>query len=92
MERSLACCAHVLCPCPGDALCPRHQSAVECVTFDQAEEVVVAGAAGGTLKLWDLEEAKVVRTLMVRRCKIGPSLIATCFQPLNLRVHAVLST
>jgi katanin p80 WD40 repeat-containing subunit B1 len=40
---------------------------VECVTFDQAEEVVVAGAAGGTLKLWDLEEAKVVRTLMGHR-------------------------
>ena len=44
-----------------------HQSAVECVTFDQAEEVVVAGAAGGTLKLWDLEEAKVVRTLTGHR-------------------------
>ena len=44
-----------------------HQSAVECVTFDNAEEVVVAGAAGGTLKLWDLEEAKVVRTLTGHR-------------------------
>jgi katanin p80 WD40 repeat-containing subunit B1 len=44
-----------------------HQSAVECVTFDHAEEVVVAGAAGGTLKLWDLEEAKVVRTLTGHR-------------------------
>ena len=40
---------------------------MECVTFDQAEEVVVAGAAGGTLKLWDLEEAKVVRTLTGHR-------------------------
>ena len=39
-----------------------HQSAVECVTFDANEEVVVAGAAGGTLKLWDLEQAKAVRT------------------------------
>jgi katanin p80 WD40 repeat-containing subunit B1 len=35
-----------------------HQSAVECVTFDAAEEVVVAGAAGGTLKMWDLAAAK----------------------------------
>ena len=43
-----------------------HQSAVECVTFDANEEVVVAGAAGGTLKLWDLEQAKAVRTLSVR--------------------------
>lgn len=35
-----------------------HQSAVECVSFDSAEEVVVAGATGGTVKLWDLEQAK----------------------------------
>ena len=35
-----------------------HQSAVECVSFDSAEEVVVAGASGGTVKLWDLEQAK----------------------------------
>ena len=44
-----------------------HQSAVECVTFDSNEEVVVAGAAGGTLKLWDLEQAKAVRTLVGHR-------------------------
>ena len=44
-----------------------HQSPVECVTFDRDEEVVVAGAAGGTLKLWDLESAKVVRTLVGHR-------------------------
>jgi WD40 repeat protein len=31
---------------------------VESVTFDSAEVVVVAGAASGTIKLWDLEEAK----------------------------------
>jgi len=31
---------------------------VECVSFDNAEEVVVAGAQGGTVKLWDLEQAK----------------------------------
>jgi len=35
-----------------------HQSPVECVSFDNAEEVVVAGAQGGTVKLWDLEQAK----------------------------------
>ena len=29
---------------------------------------------------------------VVRRCKLDPSLKATCFQPLNLRVHTVLST
>lgn len=31
---------------------------MESVTFDSAEVVVVAGAASGTIKLWDLEEAK----------------------------------
>ena len=30
--------------------------------------------------------------LEVRRCKLDPSLKVTCFQPLNLRVHTVLST
>ena len=29
---------------------------------------------------------------MVGRCKLDPSLKVTCFQPLNLRVHTVLST
>ena len=28
----------------------------------------------------------------VGRCKLDPGLKATCFQPLNLRVHTVLST
>ena len=35
-----------------------HQSGVECVAFDAAEEAVVAGAAGGTLKIWDIAAAK----------------------------------
>ena len=62
-----------------------HQSAVECVTFDQAEEVVVAGAAGGTLKLWDLEEAKVVRTLTGHRsnCSSVDSIPLASFSPVG---------
>ncbi|DBA81283.1 TPA: hypothetical protein ACH3X2_006901 [Trebouxia sp. C0005] len=44
-----------------------HQSPVECVSFDNAEEAVVAGAQGGTIKLWDLEQAKVIRTLTGHR-------------------------
>uniref|UniRef100_A0A061R040 Katanin p80 wd40 repeat-containing subunit b1 protein n=1 Tax=Tetraselmis sp. GSL018 TaxID=582737 RepID=A0A061R040_9CHLO len=35
-----------------------HQSPVDCVAFDNSEEVVAAGATSGTVKLWDLEEAK----------------------------------
>jgi katanin p80 WD40 repeat-containing subunit B1 len=45
-----------------------HTSAVESVTFDSAEALVVAGAASGTIKLWDLEEAKSKLSL-------------TCFRP-----------
>ena len=44
-----------------------HTSAVECVTFDSNESTVIAGSAGGTLKLWDLEQAKVARTLTGHR-------------------------
>lgn len=35
-----------------------HTSAVESVGFDSTEVFVAAGAASGTIKLWDLEEAK----------------------------------
>ena len=35
-----------------------HTSAVESVSFDSTEVFVAAGAASGTIKLWDLEEAK----------------------------------
>ena len=44
-----------------------HTSAIECVTFDSNEQTVIAGSAGGTLKLWDLEQAKVARTLTGHR-------------------------
>ena len=44
-----------------------HTSAVECACFDSNESTVIAGSAGGTLKLWDLEQAKVARTLTGHR-------------------------
>ena len=44
-----------------------HTSSVECVSFDSNEQTVIAGSAGGTLKLWDLEHAKVARTLTGHR-------------------------
>lgn len=44
-----------------------HTSAIECVSFDSNEQTVIAGSAGGTLKLWDLEQAKVARTLTGHR-------------------------
>ncbi|RKO92583.1 WD40-repeat-containing domain protein [Blyttiomyces helicus] len=35
-----------------------HANAIECVTLDWPEEIVVAGSSSGTIKLWDLEHAK----------------------------------
>lgn len=35
-----------------------HQSAVESVTFDKEEEMVAAGAASGSIKIFDLSSAK----------------------------------
>ncbi len=37
-----------------------HTSGVGCVAFDAHEEAVVAGAASGTLKLWDLNQARAL--------------------------------
>ena len=35
-----------------------HSSGIDSVSFDSSEVLVAAGAASGTIKLWDLEEAK----------------------------------
>ncbi|KAK6921524.1 WD40 repeat [Dillenia turbinata] len=44
-----------------------HTSGIDSVSFDTSEVLVAAGAASGTIKLWDLEEAKIVRTLTGHR-------------------------
>lgn len=35
-----------------------HSSCIDSVGFDSSEVLVAAGSASGTIKLWDLEEAK----------------------------------
>jgi hypothetical protein len=35
-----------------------HQSPVDSVTFDHNEELVAAGAASGSIKIFDLDQAK----------------------------------
>lgn len=40
-----------------------HLTPIECVKFNQLEELVCAGSRAGSLKVWDLEAAKLVRTL-----------------------------
>lgn len=39
-----------------------HTSGIDSVSFDSSEVLVAAGAASGTIKLWDLEEAKSMIT------------------------------
>jgi len=40
-----------------------HSSGIDSVSFDSSEVLVAAGAASGTIKLWDLEEAKSTQFL-----------------------------
>eukprot|EP01116_Phalansterium_solitarium_P011481 TRINITY_DN27175_c0_g1_i1.p1 TRINITY_DN27175_c0_g1~~TRINITY_DN27175_c0_g1_i1.p1 ORF type:complete len:216 (+),score=88.63 TRINITY_DN27175_c0_g1_i1:209-856(+) len=40
---------------------PAGSQGVQCVTFDQKEEHVAAGESGGSLRIWDLDQQKVVR-------------------------------
>jgi len=42
-----------------------HSSGIDSVSFDSSEVLVAAGAASGTIKLWDLEEAKSTRLLAI---------------------------
>nr|KYP63019.1 Katanin p80 WD40 repeat-containing subunit B1 isogeny 1 [Cajanus cajan] len=44
-----------------------HTSPVESVAFDSGEVLVLGGASSGVIKLWDLEEAKMVRTVAGHR-------------------------
>ena len=37
-----------------------HTSPVESLSFDSSEVMIGAGAATGTIKIWDIEEAKGV--------------------------------
>ncbi|KAK9833349.1 hypothetical protein WJX84_000551 [Apatococcus fuscideae] len=57
-----------------------HHSAIESVAFDVEEVRVAAGACGGTLKLWDLEANKVMRTLTGHRA----SCLAVDFHPAGM--------
>ena len=40
-----------------------HTTPIECVRFGHTEELVCAGSTSGALKIWDLEAARLVRTL-----------------------------
>lgn len=44
-----------------------HTTPVDCVSFNQTEELVVSGSRTGALKVWDLEAASLVRTLTGHR-------------------------
>lgn len=42
-----------------------HSSGIDSVSFDSSEVLVAAGAASGTIKLWDLEEAKSMLVIIL---------------------------
>lgn len=44
-----------------------HTTAIEAVRFSPTEELVCAGSAAGAVKVWDLEAARMVRTLTGHR-------------------------
>ena len=45
-----------------------HTSGIDSVSFDSSEVLVAAGAASGTIKLWDLEEAKSMLVIYSFTC------------------------
>ncbi|GAX83483.1 hypothetical protein CEUSTIGMA_g10908.t1 [Chlamydomonas eustigma] len=47
-----------------------HQTPVDSVTFDHNEEVVAAGASSGSIKLFDLDQAKVTRAMSGHRSNV----------------------
>uniref|UniRef100_A0A8C9TB75 Katanin p80 WD40 repeat-containing subunit B1 n=1 Tax=Scleropages formosus TaxID=113540 RepID=A0A8C9TB75_SCLFO len=47
-----------------------HNNPVECIQFSSSEEQVVAGSQSGSLRVWDLEAAKILRTLMGHKANI----------------------
>eukprot|EP00798_Chlamydomonas_sp_ICE-L_P005735 gene5735-6025_t len=49
---------------------PGHQSPVDSVTFDHNEEIVAAGASSGSIKLFDLDQAKVTRAMSGHRSNV----------------------
>lgn len=49
-----------------------HTSGIDSVSFDSSEVLVAAGAASGTIKLWDLEEAKSKLLVSTMPSSVGP--------------------
>jgi len=47
-----------------------HTTAIEAVRFSPTEELVCAGSVAGAVKVWDLEAARMVRTLTGHRAGI----------------------
>uniref|UniRef100_A0A672ZMK2 Katanin p80 WD40 repeat-containing subunit B1 n=1 Tax=Sphaeramia orbicularis TaxID=375764 RepID=A0A672ZMK2_9TELE len=47
-----------------------HKNPVECVQINTSEEQVVTGSQSGSIRVWDLEAAKILRTLMGHKANI----------------------
>ena len=81
-----------------EATCDAVLAELDSLDTQQVYDVLQGWCAAGGERLlvdktppyiWSLD---TLRRAEVGRCKLDPSLKATWFQPLNLRVHPVLST
>lgn len=54
-----------------------HATEVTSVQFGNTDEIVCAGSFGGTIKVWDLNAAKVVKTMTTQK----GSVLCTDFHP-----------
>uniref|UniRef100_A0A8D1DZL1 Katanin p80 WD40 repeat-containing subunit B1 n=1 Tax=Sus scrofa TaxID=9823 RepID=A0A8D1DZL1_PIG len=55
---------------PGSCSLTGHTSPVESVRLNTPEELIVAGSQSGSIRVWDLEAAKILRTLMGHKANI----------------------
>ncbi|XP_068943680.1 katanin p80 WD40 repeat-containing subunit B1 isoform X1 [Petaurus breviceps papuanus] len=74
MEQRLCPFSEKCCSSRPVVLCPQsltgHTSPVESVRLNTPEELIVAGSQSGSIRVWDLEAAKILRTLMGHKANI----------------------
>uniref|UniRef100_A0A452V8H3 Katanin regulatory subunit B1 n=1 Tax=Ursus maritimus TaxID=29073 RepID=A0A452V8H3_URSMA len=82
---------------PGNYSLTGHTSPVESVRLNTPEELIVAGSQSGSIRVWDLEAAKILRTLMGHKANICSldfhpygEFVASGSQDTNIKVRRCL--
>uniref|UniRef100_A0A8D1RYG7 Katanin p80 WD40 repeat-containing subunit B1 n=1 Tax=Sus scrofa TaxID=9823 RepID=A0A8D1RYG7_PIG len=80
---------------PGSCSLTGHTSPVESVRLNTPEELIVAGSQSGSIRVWDLEAAKILRTLMGHKANICSldfhpygEFVASGSQDTNIKGHS----